>query len=350
MRKTVWVEPRTKPGTYSVRYYDPETGLAQRIPCESFDEMRTEKTRIQTMLLNSRAGKGNPEAIPSVVFERYIEWLLEHKRRPGTISLKRFAVNPFLNRVRRMGAVDHESIADWKSAMVAKYSNDTVSIRLRELRAFLNWCVAKKYLTNNPMDGSDLAEGISIPSSVFVGRRLTVLELQAMYAHCSDVFRPFFALAVETGARRGELLGITWKEVNLDRGTWTIPAARCKTNRERTIPLSEQALAALRSILPTKYTGDEVFTGWTEFKVKYHWGQTLKAAGIEGRVRLHDIRHTFASNFRGRGSSLKAICGWTTDAMANKYTHTVVEELREDMAKFGVPLGADLGRTEVKGD
>lgn len=342
MRTTVWVEPRTKEGTYSVRYYDPETGAAQRVPCDSFKQMQTEKTRIKTMLLNRRTGKGNPDALPSVAFESYLS-AIAGKSRPGTLLLKRYAVGPFLARVHRMGDVDQGTIEAWKGQMESKYKNDTVSIRLRELRAFLNWCVTKGYLGENPM------RGIAIPASTFVGRRISVPELQAMYAQCADVFRPFFVLAVETGARRGELLGMRWTEIDLVRAEWRIPKERCKTKHSRTIPLSNAAVEALRSILPAKYAGDEVFTGWTEFKVKYHWKQVLKAAGIVGRVRLHDVRHTFASNFRGRWSSLKDICGWKTDAMASHYTHTTVDELREDMAKFGVPLGGDLVRSEAEG-
>lgn len=62
------------------------------------------------------------------------------------------------------------------------------------------------------------------------------------------------ALALEftilTAARSGEVIGASWSEVNLDKGTWTIPAERMKAAKEHRVPLSPRAAAILESLKP----------------------------------------------------------------------------------------------------
>lgn len=280
------------------------------------------------MLLNRRAGRGNPDLQPLIAFTQYLESIsLTH--RASTLKLKRYAVLPFLRNAVRMANITPQSIEDWKTSMTKEYRMDTVSLRLRELRAFINWCTKRGDFPESPFK-------LQIPPSSFVGRRLTQEELMAIGKACYNEFRPFFILACETGARKGEILGMLWEEIDMVKGAWHIPAHRCKTKYSRTIPLSDAAQWALQSVLGpnnTKPALGPVFPNWTPFKVKYHWSRVLKLAGIQGRARIHDLRHTFASDFKGRWPSLKAICGWRTDAMASHYTHTTFEELKEDMLK-----------------
>jgi integrase len=72
------------------------------------------------------------------------------------------------------------------------------------------------------------------------------------------------ALALEflilTAARTGEVIGATWEEIDLNAGTWTIPAARMKAGKEHRVPLSEPALAILRRLEMAKQ-GKLVFPG-----------------------------------------------------------------------------------------
>jgi integrase len=56
--------------------------------------------------------------------------------------------------------------------------------------------------------------------------------------------------AILTAARTGEVRGMTWREVDLEAGLWTVPAARMKARRTHRVPLSVAALAVLRSVRP----------------------------------------------------------------------------------------------------
>src|SRR5712672_318859 len=59
-------------------------------------------------------------------------------------------------------------------------------------------------------------------------------------------------LCILTAARTGEILGIRWPEIDLDRKIWTVPAHRMKAGREHRIPLSQRAVAILRRLEKTK--------------------------------------------------------------------------------------------------
>jgi integrase len=67
-------------------------------------------------------------------------------------------------------------------------------------------------------------------------------------------------LCILTAARTGEILGMRWSEIDLDKKIWTVPAERMKAGREHRVPLSQRAVAILRKLEELK-VGDFVFPG-----------------------------------------------------------------------------------------
>jgi integrase len=67
-------------------------------------------------------------------------------------------------------------------------------------------------------------------------------------------------LTILTAARSGEILGMRWSEIDLDKRVWTLPPDRMKAGKEHRVPLSERAVAMLRQLAETK-TGEFVFPG-----------------------------------------------------------------------------------------
>ena len=328
MKQSVWVEPRTKAGTYSVRYYDPITAKKERVKAESKEQMKLIVNQLEKMLLDYKPGSGAPYLTPLVLFERYLEALLndsEDPRRPSTIQIKRDSLTKFLESIFQLNQLTSVRIKAWRIELMAKYSVDSVSIKLRDLRSFLRWATEARFLALNPF------VGIHIPKSTFVGRRLKPDEFGGILAGIPAHLQAFFVFLHETGARLGEPLSMEWSEVDLDRGAWKIPAHKCKTNNDRIIPLSPKALQILKQRFPNGQS--HVFAGLDRGMLHSAWRTGLKAAKIQGRARIHDIRHTAASEFEGRRGSLKAIFGWKSDIMADRYSHTELEFLREDLMK-----------------
>ena len=101
-------------------------------------------------------------------------------------------------------------------------------------------------------------------------------------------------LCILTAARTGEILGMRWLEIDLDKRIWTVPANRMKAGREHRIPLSPRALAILRTLEKMK-AGEFVFPGQARNKPL-----SLKAMELVlRRMKVEDATvHGFRSSFR----------------------------------------------------
>lgn len=100
------------------------------------------------------------------------------------------------------------------------------------------------------------------------------------------------AFTILTAARSGEVRGMTWDELDLEAGVWTVPEERMKAGREHTVPLSPQALALLVST-PRMKDENLVFPGTRQHKPMSDatMAAVLKRLGIAATV--HGFRSTF---------------------------------------------------------
>jgi integrase len=101
-------------------------------------------------------------------------------------------------------------------------------------------------------------------------------------------------LCILTAARSGEILGMRWDEIDLDKKIWTVPAHRMKAGREHRVPLSQRA-AAILVRLTDQRSGDFVFPGQRQDK-------PLSNTAMEMMLRRMKIEnatvHGFRSSFR----------------------------------------------------
>lgn len=131
-------------------------------------------------------------------------------------------------------------------------------------------------------------------------------------------------LALTSGARRGELLALRWRDVDLERSLAYL--RQTKNGDEGSIVLTPAVAAELRSYKRGK-SDDIVFCSTRDPKKAYAitqlWLATLKAAKVE-RFRFHDLRHSFASALAQDGASLVEIADamrHKTMAMVRRYAH-----------------------------
>ena len=120
-------------------------------------------------------------------------------------------------------------------------------------------------------------------------------------------------LLILTGSRRGEVLTATWDQFDLDQGVWTKPSAHTKQKRTEHFPLSSATLDLLRQWREVAAHSDDsvyLFPGDAEGKplqvIKRAWKTICAEAGLE-EVRLHDLRHTYASHLVSSGLSLAIV-------------------------------------------
>ena len=137
-------------------------------------------------------------------------------------------------------------------------------------------------------------------------------------------FTAIVAVAVETGMRRGELLGLHWQDVNLNKRTCYL--ATTKNGTSRTVPLSLKAIEILDS-LPRDISG-RVFA-ISDMALKKRWLQACSQSGITD-LRFHDLRHEATSRFFEKGLNVMevaAITGHKDLRMLKRYTHLRAEDL-----------------------
>jgi integrase len=135
-------------------------------------------------------------------------------------------------------------------------------------------------------------------------------------------------VALETGLRRGELLGLTWDRVDLSRGV--IRLEQTKSGRRREVPM-RQAVYDVLAGLPGPREGRVFETR----SIRTAFENAVVEAKLDD-FRLHDTRHHFASWFVMRGGSLQAlkeILGHSSLTMTMRYAHLAPEHLRSEVAK-----------------
>ena len=147
-------------------------------------------------------------------------------------------------------------------------------------------------------------------------------------------------LAITTGARKGELIGLNWGDVDLKKGRALV--RETKNDEQRTLPLAGKALDALRELkLQNSARSEWVFAHPSGLPGPYeyfdaHWYAGLEAAGISD-FHFHDLRHTTASMLAAQGASLLEIAdvlGHKTLAMVKRYSHLVVDHKAKVIEKM----------------
>jgi integrase len=98
-------------------------------------------------------------------------------------------------------------------------------------------------------------------------------------------------LCILTAARSGEILGMQWSEVDLDKEVWTVPANRMKAGREHRVPLSPPAVAILRQLKGLE-AGEFVFPGQARNKPLSSMAMMLRRMNIQDAT-VHGFRSSF---------------------------------------------------------
>lgn len=155
-------------------------------------------------------------------------------------------------------------------------------------------------------------------------------RLMAALAQEGPLYAPLAAFAIETAARQGELLGLSWAAVDVPGGAMHFPDT--KNGTARTVPLSSRAIELLKALPRALDAGAPVFPVSAD-EVQRAFRRACTAAGIEG-LRFHDLRHEAVSRLFERGLSLPevaAISGHRTWSQLKRYTQLKPTELSKKL-------------------
>ena len=229
--------------------------------------------------------------------------------------------------------------------LAAGLSPSTVGRIVTTLRIALNQAVNDRSLPDNA------ASAVKLPR---VNREPVRAATADDYARIREAVRgdwleALYVLLMGTGMRCGEACDLNWRDVDLDAGTVFI--RRGKTARSvRTINLSASVVSALRAHrAATKRIGpnEPVFLGprsgerlrtWT---VSHTFPRLLERHGLP-RMRVHDLRHGFATRAISRGASLRTVAdilGHSRPSITSDiYAHAIPEDQRQAVDFVGSEL------------
>lgn len=160
-------------------------------------------------------------------------------------------------------------------------------------------------------------------------RYLDETELKRLLEATAESKDPYLDVAVKlaltTGGRYAEIMGLTWSQVSVKRKSVTF--RNTKNRDDRTVPLVEPALSAVKALRTNRRKDSDLLFPWTKpdqpKDIRAGWVNALKAAKIKD-FRFHDLRHTCASYLAMNGarpSELAAVLGHKTLAMVKRYSH-----------------------------
>jgi integrase len=157
---------------------------------------------------------------------------------------------------------------------------------------------------------------------------------EALNVHPEKASANAIRLLMLTGARRGEVLAATWDQFDLQRAVWTKPSSHTKQKKEHRVPLSPAAMIVIGRMSEHR-DGNYVFPGGSTGKplttIRKTWLAVCTKAGLPA-VRLHDLRHSYASALAAHGYSLPiigALLGHSNPSTTARYAHLADDPLRE---------------------
>lgn len=288
-----------------------------------------------------------PEDGPTVATfyrERYLPYVMSYKRSWQTDeTVLRHHILPALGE-RAMGRLSAPDIAPLVAAMrrrgYAPGSINRVLVLLRHGYSLaMRWRIDG--ITTNPA-----RELKNLKEDNRLERYLTAAQtehlLRAVRHSPNPLLGPIVAFLLFTGARKREVLDARWTDIDWSQRRWRIP--RTKAGKVRHVPLSTGALAVLEALHDNAVTETApIFanprTGRPFVSVFHSWNTARRQAGLSA-LRMHDLRHSFASFLVNAGRSLyevQELLGHADIRTTSRYAHLSQERLRD--AVEVVPIG-----------
>ncbi len=262
--------------------------------------------------------------------ERYREYSRANKR--GFQINERYRIERL---VRYFGKRRISEITNWdaeklKANLSSALAPATVNRLLGNARHMFSMAMKWEELPKNPFAGVKLLDVPDVKDRI-----LSPDEESKLLKACHEVRAPhvrsLIVLAVNTGMRRGEILGLTWSQIDLEQRTIHVQNSKTKSSN-RVIPMNEtvfNVLTALEKdhkcalVFPSHRKNGHPFRD-----PKVAFGRAIRISGIP-HIRFHDLRHTFATRLVRLGVDLvtiKELLGHSEVTMTARYAHSLADD------------------------
>jgi len=251
----------------------------------------------------------------------------------------------------KLTEITREDIEDFQALMIADgMKPGTVNRYMALVKYIFNLAERWGIIDKSP------ARGISkMADNNRKERYLTKEETTRLLAVLKDwpdrVIADLIRFLMLTGARKSEASQALWENINLQTGVWTVPLS--KSGKPRYIPLSQAAIALLEK---QRVNGNEYVFPSPSPKISggitlchRAWDKIRKKAGVPD-VRIHDLRHNYASLLVNHGRSLyevQKLLGHADISTTQRYAHLSQDTLKDATEIVSLSLESDGGVGEV---
>ena len=261
--------------------------------------------------------------------EKYLPYITSYRRSYWTdLPIYRKHVKPLIGNMP-LNTIQHEHIVvvmTKASAYLADVSKNRLLALMRYMfNLALRWKTAG--ISVNPASGYRMKK-ITNHRERYLTAEETQLLITQVNSSRNTMLKFIVPMLLLTGARKREVLDAKWKDIDFERQFWRIQST--KAGRERHVPLSPSVLDLLSQV---PKTCDYIFANPKTLKpfesLQHGWNCARKRAGLED-VRMHDLRHSFASFLVNAGCGLyevQKILGHSSILMTQRYSHLSQESL-----------------------
>ena len=343
-RVWIWERKRKKGKTYCLRWRD--DGGRVRTEAIGSDRKLAERLRSKR---ESELNSGKHREVRAIHYDEFVKEelaIMSGRLAEGSVVELEQTLRSFkcVSEPAMLADVTPGMVDGYFTERLKEVSRATANKNLRTLKASLNRAVRRGYLALNPA-----AEVKQVREAEKAVRVLSTEEIERLLEACPSVrWRALIALAVYTGMRRGELLALRWRDVDLDTGTvWVRNTSEhlTKSRKNRVLALGRELCELLRELARK---GELVFHsqhgGAMANNVQRDFNRIVEKAGIE-RCTLHDLRRTFVTHLAMAGVNaavVKKLAGHASiGTTVRYYTNVMPEALR--LAQAQLPFEKMLG-------
>jgi integrase len=267
---------------------------------------------------------------------------------------------------RPLVEIRKSDVIQWRDELVERVSAATVNTIMGTLSAMFTWCIGRDWLEHNPCHG---VKRLKADSRVFPWLDSTD-AITRLLVECPAHIRTVVAVLVGTGMRLDEALHLRWDDIDLEHRLITVHRGRrgqratgtTKSGKARRVPIFDSVLAVLRDmklarggdalLWPGGYRrlrGRTPERALSQAAIRDPFKLATKRAGLPPELRLHDLRHTFASLFLVDGGDifkLSRILGHSSVSITERtYAHLKPTAYEGDYGRVSFRMPASAAST-----
>jgi len=339
---------------WHVRYTYQGTERTKSIGRVRKEDAKREQSRVDLCLLEGkdpdltsplRLVKLKPEPVeePKVItlrgaLEKYDKYVsVNGRNQPSTLKSKRrcFGTVPKNLLEKPVAEVEKFDLENWLIEYGQTREPGTVNMANAYMTAVFNWCIDFDMLTKSPMKAIKKAPVEQQPIKALTeSQAVELLEMTEGNFHKS-VF-----IALNFGLRSGEIIRLTWEDIDAEHGCIRVVAKRNKTRKARVVPAPNDEVMQkilswkMHDSLPT----DQVVTYKSNNFISAKFRRIRKANGWPEGLSFHSTRHTYITRLQTSGvqiAMVSRLAGHSSVHVTEKYyTHFAHDDLKQAASRL----------------